>query len=137
MKVLIDSDVILDLLIDRKPFSKESLDILSWCEKGRITGYWTPVIISNVHYILSKYSSEKTARSTIAELNEILEVISINKSVINLALESKFKDFEDALQNYAAELNLEIEAIITRNENDYKLSKLSIFSPADFLRIHS
>jgi predicted nucleic acid-binding protein len=137
MKVLIDSDVILDLLIDRKPFSKESLDILSWCEKGRITGYWTPVIISNVHYILSKYSSEKTARSTIAELNEILEVISINKSVINLALESKFKDFEDALQNYATELNLEIEAIITRNENDYKLSKLSIFSPADFLRIHS
>jgi predicted nucleic acid-binding protein len=127
----------LDLLIDRKPFSKESLDILSWCEKGRITGYWTPVIISNVHYILSKYSSEKTARSTIAELNEILEVISINKSVINLALESKFKDFEDALQNYATELNLEIEAIITRNENDYKLSKLSIFSPADFLRIHS
>lgn len=137
MKVLIDSDVILDLLIDRKPFSKESLDILSWCEKGRITGYWTPFIISNVYYILSKYSSEKTARSTIAELSEILEVVSINKSVINLALESKFKDFEDALQNYAAELNLEIEAIITRNENDYKLSKLSVFSPADFLRIHS
>lgn len=137
MKVLIDSDVILDLLIDRKPFSKESLDILSWCEKGRITGYWTPVIISNVYYILSKYSSEKTARSTIAELSEILEVVSINKSVINLALESKFKDFEDALQNYAAELNLEIEAIITRNENDYKLSKLSVFSPSDFLRIHS
>ena len=137
MKVLIDSDVILDLLIDRKPFSKESLDILSWCEKGRITGYWTPVIISNVYYILSKYASEKMARSTIAELNEILEVVSINKSVINLALESKFKDFEDAIQNYAAELNVEIEAIITRNENDYKLSKLSVFSPSDFLRIHS
>jgi len=137
MKVLIDSDVILDLLIDRKPFSKESLDILSWCEKGRITGYWTPVIISNVYYILSKYASEKMARSTITELNEILEVVSINKSVINLALESKFKDFEDALQNYSAELNLEIEAIITRNENDYKLSKLSVFSPTDFIRIHS
>ncbi len=137
MKVLIDSDVIMDLLIDRKPFSKESLDILSWCEKGRISGYWTPVIISNVYYILSKYSSEKMARSTIAELNEVLEVVSISKSVINLALESKFKDFEDAIQNYAAELNVEIEAIITRNENDYKLSKLSVFSPSDFIRIHS
>ncbi|MFM6948480.1 MAG: PIN domain-containing protein [Aquirufa sp.] len=137
MKVLIDSDVIIDLLIDRKPFSEHSIDLLSLCENGKITGYWTPVMISNIYYILRKYTSEQNARTKISDLNSILEVLMIDKSVIQNALESTFKDFEDAIQNFSAEIHEEIEIIITRNESDYKHSRLSIFSPIDFLRIHS
>ena len=135
-KVLIDTDVILDFFLDREPFSENAANILALCEKKVIVGYVTPVIISNVYYLLSQKAKQEKVIEKLKLLLSILEILVIDKNSILVALNSDFKDLEDALQNYAAELNEEINLIITRNIKDFKKSELGIMSPEDFLKLN-
>ncbi len=118
-KILIDTDVLLDFLFDRKPYSDISTIILSRCERKQLKGYITPVIISNIYYLLRRTAKHEKVIEKLRQLLEILNILQMDKSVIEKALNSEFKDFEDALQNFAA-VNGEIEVIITRNIKDYK-----------------
>jgi predicted nucleic acid-binding protein len=133
--VLIDSDVILDFFFDRKPFSEHASIVLSLCELNKIKGYVTPVIISNVYYILRQTASHEEIIGKLRLLLGITDVLVIDKESIIVALNSEFKDFEDALQNFAAEGSSEISMILTRNIKDYKKSKLAVFTPENYLRL--
>lgn len=132
--ILIDTDVILDFFLDREPFSENAAKILSLCEKKKITGFVTPVIVSNVYYLLSQKGKQEKVIEKLKILFSLLEILIIDKNSIMVALNSDFKDFEDALQNYAAVLNGEIDIIVTRNTKDYKKSELGIMNPEDFLK---
>ncbi len=134
-KILIDTDVILDFFFDREPFSENAAKILSLCESKEITGCITPVIISNVYYLLRQTAKHEKVIEKLKMLVSITEILVINKDSISEALNSEFKDFEDALQNYSAELNKEIEIIITRNIKDYKNSSLAIMTPDNYLKM--
>lgn len=134
LKVLIDTDVILDFFFDREPFSENAAKILSLCEKKLIAGFVTPVIISNVYYLLSQKEKQEKVIEKLKVLLSIIDVLTIDKNSILVALNSDFKDFEDALQNYAAELNGEINIIVTRNTKDYKKSELGVMNPEDLLK---
>ena len=133
-KVLIDTDVILDFFFDREPFSENAAKILSLCEKKVIAGFVTPVIISNVYYLLSQKAKQEKVIEKLKVLLSIIDVLIIDKNSILVALNSDFKDFEDALQNYAAELNGAINLIVTRNTKDYKKSELGVMNPEDLLK---
>lgn len=134
-RILIDTDVILDLFFDREPFSENAAKVLSLCEKKVVIGFVTPVIISNVYYLLSQKAKQEKVIEKLKILLSIVEVLVIDKNTIIVALNSEFKDFEDAMQNYSAELNGEIDMIITRNTKDYKKSKLGIMNPENFLKL--
>jgi len=133
-RVLIDTDIVLDFLFDREPFSGNASKILSLCESKEVIGFVTPVIISNVYYLLRKIAKHEKVIEKLTLLISLLEVLIIDKKVIIEALSSDFKDFEDALQNYSAEQNDEIDVIITRNIKDYKNSRLSIMSPDNYIK---
>jgi predicted nucleic acid-binding protein len=132
--IVIDTDVVLDFFLDREPFSENAAKILSLCEKKEITGFVTPVIVSNVYYLLSQKGKQEKVIEKLKTLLSLLEILTIDKNSIMVALDSDFKDFEDALQNYAAELNGKIDIIVTRNTKDYKKSELGIMNPEDFLK---
>lgn len=132
-KVLIDSEVIMDVLLKREPWVKHSSEILSRCDKKEINGYTTAVIISNVHYLSSKTASKYDVGILLNKLLMIMDIIPISKTSILQALNSPFKDFEDAMQNYAATHNGTITTIITRNVKDYKHSLLKVMTPKDYL----
>ncbi len=132
-KILIDTDVILDFFFDRKPFSEDASKILSLCENGNLEGFVTPVMLSNVYYLLRKIASHQKIIDNLKMLMNILEVSSINKKTVLDALNSDFKDFEDALQNYAAQNEKGIKIIVTRNTKDYKNSRLAVMTPEDYL----
>jgi len=132
--ILIDSDVLLDVFYNRPDFYKDSLRILNMCEKKQIIGYATPLIIANVYYILNKTNSHQKIAIKFNNLLSFVDVISMNKSNILKALNSNFKDFEDALQNYAAEYSKKIDIIITRNTKDYKNSNLAVLTPETYLK---
>ncbi len=134
-RILIDTDVILDLFFDREPYSENAAKVLSLCEKKAVIGFVTPVIISNVYYLLSQKAKQEKVIEKLKILMSILEVLVIDKNAIIVALNSEFKDFEDALQNYSAELNGEIDIIITRNTKDYKKSQIGIMNPENFLKL--
>lgn len=134
-KILIDTDVILDFFFDRIPFSENAAKILSLCESKEITGFVTPVIISNVYYLLRQTAKHEKVIEKLKLLISITDILVIDKHAIQQALHSEFKDFEDALQNYSAELNKEIDIIITRNTKDYKNSSLSVMTPDNYLKL--
>jgi len=133
-KVLIDTDVILDFFFDREPFSADASKVLSLCEKGELKGFITPVMISNVYYLLRKTAKHEKVIKHLKMLMNIIQVSMINKETVLDALNSNFKDFEDALQNFSAQNEKEINVIVTRNTRDYKLSKLSVMTPETYLK---
>ena len=133
-KILLDTDVILDFFFDRQPFSEDASRILALCEKGKISGFVTPVLISNVYYLLRKTAKHEKVIESLKMLMRIIEVADIDKGTIIDALNSEFNDFEDALQNYAAQRKKGITVIVTRNSKDYKTSQLSIMSPETYLK---
>ena len=136
-KVLLDSDVILDFFFDREPFSENAAQILSLCESKEITGYITPVILSNVYYLLRQSATHEKVIDKLKMLVSFTEILVINKESILQALHSEFKDFEDALQNYAAEINDTIECIVTRNTKDYRKSALGVLTPENYLKMRA
>jgi predicted nucleic acid-binding protein len=133
-RVLIDTDVILDFFFDRKPFSDSAAKVLSLCESREIKGFITSVIISNVYYLLRQTSTHEKVIEKLKQLITITEVLTTDKEVILKALNSNFKDFEDALQNYSAELNGLIDLIVTRNLKDFKNSSLGVMTPDNYLK---
>ena len=133
-RILLDTDVILDLFFDREPFSQDTAKILSFCESNQIEAYVTPIVISNVYYLLRKTASHIQVITQLRLLMSIVHVLEVSKETILDAISSSFKDFEDALQNYAAESAGLIDVIVTRNVKDYKQSALSIQTPDAFLK---
>ena len=136
-KVLLDSDVILDFFFDREPFSENAAQILSLCESKEITGYITPVILSNVYYLLRQSATHEKVIEKLKMLVSFTEILVINKESILQALHSEFKGFEDALQNYAAEINDTIDCIVTTNTKDYRKSTLGFLTPENYLKMRA
>ncbi len=133
-KIFIDCDIILDLLTTRKPHYRHAAQLFSLIETGKIKGYVSPLVFANVHYVLRKFGSNHKAIISLNKLNMLVDIIPIDKKVINLALTSTFKDFEDAIQYYTA-LQHDISHLITRNKKDYKDSNLIICTAEEFLKI--
>ena len=134
-KILIDTDVILDFFFDRQPFSDDATKILMLCERKVISGFVTPVIISNVYYLLRKTAKNEKVIENLKMLINMIDIATINKETILEALNSDIKDFEDAIQNFSAQYDKEIKVIVTRNIKDFKESSLSVMTPETYLRI--
>jgi len=134
-KILIDTDVILDFFFDRKPFSENSSIILSMCQRKHIHGFVTPVIISNSYYLLRRTAQHYKVIAKLKQLLTITDVLNMNKQVVENALNSDFKDFEDALQNFAAVSDGDIDVIVTRNVKDFKKSEIAVLTPESFLKL--
>jgi predicted nucleic acid-binding protein len=132
--VLIDTDIILDFFFDRKPFSDDAAKILSLCELNEIKGFVTPVIISNVYYLLRQTAKHEKVIEKLNLLLKFIDVLIMDKNIILKALGSNFRDFEDALQNYTAEESKIVEVILTRNFKDFRNSKLGVLTPENYLK---
>ena len=131
----LDTNIVIDLLTDRKPFSSLAGKLFDYSEKGEVKLYLSAVSYSNIYYVVRKVSSHKETIKILSRLEEMTEIIDTTSSTIKNAIDSEFKDFEDALQNYAAELNNEIDVIITRNTKDYKMSALGVMTPENYLKM--
>jgi len=131
--VFVDTDVLLDVVIKRPEFYEHSFQIIQWIEQKRIEAFVTPMTISTIYYLIRKELSHLQALSIIEKLMVIFNVVNIDKMGIMGALNSDFKDFEDAMQNYSAMSNPQIQTLITRNIKDYRCSDLAIMTPTDFI----
>ncbi len=134
MKVLFDTDIILDVLLDRKPFSEHASYLMSKVERSEINGFLCATTITTIHYLLSKYLDKEKAIDSINSIMALFEVASVNRLVIENALKSKFTDFEDAVLHESAR-HAGAEYIITKNINDFKITKIPVFTPAEFLNM--
>lgn len=133
-RVLFDTDVLLDFFFDRVPFSNDMAKVLNLCKEKQIEGYTTPVIIANTYYLLRKTAKHEVVIDKLNQLLNIIDIVEMNKNVVLKSLNSNFKDFEDALQNYSAIENGNIKVILTRNIKDFKYSELAILTPESYLK---
>jgi predicted nucleic acid-binding protein len=136
-RILTDTDVILDFFFDRAPHAENSTKLLSLCEKGELKAYITPVILSNIYYLLRKTATHGKVIKKLKDLLSIVDVLQMDRKVVLNALDSSFTDFEDALQNYAAVRNGNIDIVVTRNLKDFKRSELTVMSPEIFLKTYA
>lgn len=134
-KIFIDSDIILDVLAKRNPFYLHAAGLFTLIEQNKISAYTSPLVFSNIHYILRKLTSKEYAIQHLRKIRLIIDLLVIDEKIIDLALYSDFTDFEDAIQYYAAKNN-EINFIITRNKKDYeKESIIAICTAEEYLNI--
>ena len=131
-KYFVDTDVILDLLAQRVPHFHFSAVLFSLAEMGKFELYTSPTVMVNTFYILRKNLGNENAKNALRKLRIILHVIDSSEKVLDLALNSNFNDFEDAIQYYTA-LNADIQTIITRNFKDYKAADILVQTPEMFL----
>ena len=134
-RVLFDTDVLLDFLFDRKPFSDHTLKLLLACQDKKMIGFLTPVIFSNMYYILRQQSSHTYVKDKLDVLLSILRVLPMSEQTVHLALNSSFKDMEDALQYFSALKNADVDAILTRNTKDFKKSAIPVFLPSEWIAV--
>ncbi|MDR2706397.1 MAG: PIN domain-containing protein [Planctomycetaceae bacterium] len=135
-KLFIDSDVILDLLAKRPLFYDDVAKIFSWAYKKKIELYTTALVLANVFYILRKINGNDKSKEQIKNLRILIKILPINETIVDMALSSKFHDFEDGLQYFTAkEQNL--SGVITRNLKDYKIKDMPIQTPKEFVRMNT
>ena len=131
MKVLIDTNVVIDNLARRDEFG-ESLKIFRLCESGAINGIVTTATVMDVIYILRKHLPLADMRKAVQILIQVVDVVPVQKSDIRAALSSAFSDLEDAVQAFCATRS-KADYIVTRNLDDFKNSTVPVISPIDFL----
>lgn len=131
-RVFLDTNIIVDLISDRKPFSKYAIEIFQKAEDGKIALSTSSHSIATTHYLLKKYVDEKVLRGVLYNLLEFVSVIAIDADIVKKGLKSNHKDFEDSIQIFAASSIENLECIITRNVKDFKGSEIPILTPDEF-----
>ena len=133
-KVFVDTDVIFDLLAKRDPFYFAAARLFTLADEGRIQIYISALSLANIHYLISKLTSAKEAKQIIRKFKVLVQVTALDEKIIDLALNSDFSDFEDAIQYYSA-LQNNIDVLITRNLKDYKKAQISVLTARDFISL--
>jgi predicted nucleic acid-binding protein len=134
VKVLFDTDVILDLLLDRRPHASAAGRLLSKVENGEISGYLCASAVTTVHYLAAKVVGAKRARAEVQKLISLFEIAPVNRATLEAALEGGFSDFEDAVAHEAAR-HVEAQGIVTRNLRDFRNSTIPVYAPGDLLAV--
>jgi predicted nucleic acid-binding protein len=135
MNVLLDTNVLLDFILERKPFVEDAEGVFKTAKHVTIHLFMTATTVTDLFYIARKEKGKKQTLELIEDLLQFVEVASVDKIVILQALRSELSDFEDAVQECAAK-QAAIDIIVTRNEADFKHSDLAIQSPGTFVGIY-
>ncbi|WP_127140145.1 type II toxin-antitoxin system VapC family toxin [Flagellimonas marinaquae] len=132
-RILIDTNIIIDLLAQREEFYNEAAELFSLSDKNEIKLHISSLTFANTNYVLSRQKSAKEAREILRKFKVLVEVLNLDDKIIELALsDEKFSDFEDGLQYYSAIEN-EVDLILTRNKKDFKNSKLPVLTAKEYL----
>ena len=134
MRVLVDTNVLLDYLTDREPYGVSARKVVMACKDGKADGCIAAHSIPNMFFILRKVYDSKERREVLQNICTLFEVEGIDKDKILSALKNEdFSDFEDCLQMECA-LSFGAECIVTRNPKDFKNSKVVCIAPEDFVK---
>ena len=137
MRIFIDTNVLIDVLAQRRPFYADSAAVWTLSETGQVEGLVSVVSFTNIFYVVRKLADVKTARRTLVLLRDLFTVVACDSHILNRAIDSRLKDFEDAVQYFSA-LQAGAECLISRNPDDFpRKSDCPVLTPAEFLAAHS
>lgn len=131
--LFLDTNVLIDFLADRKPFSTEAAKLINYALQKKVKLYVAAVSYNNIYYILRHTLTHAAAIKVLQELQKWTETIDVSKANIAASLNSSFKDFEDAIQYHCALSISKMDCIVTRNSKDFKNSSLPVLAPKEAL----
>lgn len=131
--VFVDTNILIDLLADRPPFSKFAIAIFDLAEKKKVKLYTSSHSYATTHYLLKKHLEEAALRNLLFALLNLIDIIPVDLNIIKRSLLSDHKDFEDAIQIFAAGAIPDIDFIVTRNIKDFKDSGIPVLPPDELL----
>ncbi|BFN37498.1 PIN domain-containing protein [Fidelibacter multiformis] len=132
MKILFDTNIILDVLLLRKPFYTSATFLLSQVEQGKIEGWLCPTTITTLGYLITKVKGPKEAKRLIKNLLNIFKLTDLNRSIFLTACNHKINDYEDAVLHESARLS-NMEGIVTRNVKDFKHASVYVYDPDELM----
>lgn len=135
-RLFFDTNILLDHLLDRHPFADNAAELWSMAERHEVTGLIAAISFNFVYYIVRHQADERAARRAIKGLRDLFQVVEVDGSIINDAIDSPFADFEDAIQ-HACALRAKATHIVTRDVAGFRGSQVPVTSPDVYLRAQS
>lgn len=130
IRVLLDVNLMLDVLLNRAPHADAASDVWTAVETGRVRGYLSAHAVTTIHYLNGKSVGQRKARETTEALLSVFEVAPVDEAVMRSALALGFKDFEDAVTAAAAQRS-RCAALVTRNPADFRRSPVRVVTPRE------
>jgi len=134
MRVLLDTNIVLDLLLQREPFVNDARDIFLLIENNQIDGFLCATTITTLHYLISKSKNKEEANHIIKTLLKIFNIAPVDKTTLLNASDDIGIDYEDSVIYSSAKIS-KIDIIITRDNKGFKNSKVKVLKPKEFLAI--
>ncbi|BAU55994.1 type II toxin-antitoxin system VapC family toxin [Mucilaginibacter gotjawali] len=135
--IFMDTNVVIDFLADRRPFSLQAAKIFNLAATGKTQIYISAVSYNNIYYVLRQSLTNKATIKLLEGLEELTEVADVSRDVIKKSLKTDFNDYEDAIQYYCALSIPKIDFIVTRNTKDFKKSSIPVLNPEEALALMS
>lgn len=132
-KIFLDTNIVIDFLGERELLYEASAKIVTLADQKKVKVFTSPTSITTVYYILSKFESSKTALEKIRKFKLLCDISIMDNEVVEKAIHSGFKDFEDAMQYFSA-IASNCELIITRNEKDFKNALIPVMNAESYLK---
>lgn len=135
--IFMDTNIVIDFLADRRPFSLQAAKIFNLAAMGKTQIYISAVSYNNIYYVLRQSLTNIATIKLLEDLAELTEVADVTRDVIKKSLKTDFKDYEDAIQYYCALSIPKIDFIVTRNTKDFKKSSIPVLNPEEALALMS
>ena len=132
MKILLDTNIVLDILLQREPFCNDAKAIFELIESNKINGYLCATSITTIYYLISKSDNKSLADIVIEQLLQLFNIADVNKNVLLKSLQNNGKDFEDSVIYTSAEY-CSVDIIITRDKKGFRQSNIKVMQPKEFL----
>ena len=132
-KLFLDTNVVLDLLGERKPFYDTAAKIATLADKGKIRLIVSALTYSTIFYLLSRFEDKEVVMDKLRKFKVIAETSDLTDKIVGKGLSSRFSDFEDVLQYHCA-IKMDCSILITRNEKDFKTSEIPVMTPDEYLK---
>ena len=133
MRVLIDTNVVLDVMLSREPHAAASAEVLSRAETGDLTGCISATTVTTIHYLATRALGAERSLAEVRKLFSLFEIAPVNRAVLETALDLGFADYEDAVLHEAAR-QVSAQGIVTRNPRHFKKAALPVYTPEELSR---
>jgi predicted nucleic acid-binding protein len=131
-KLLLDTNILLDIVLGRDPHFNSSFRLFQRIDHIKIEGFVSATTVTDIYYVARKVKGPEVALNFVSDLIQVVGVLGVDRGVIEAALVAGFKDFEDAIQAVTATVN-EMDYVITRNKTDFSVSDVPALTPDEFL----
>lgn len=133
MRLLFDTNVVLDVMLGREPHAEASAEVLSRAEAGDLTGCICATTVTTIHYLAARALGAERSLAEVKKLLSLFEIAPVNRTVLETALALGFTDYEDAVLHEAAR-QVGAQGIVTRNPRHFKKAALPVYTPEEFCR---